>query len=265
MKLLDKLFGRSAKIKVQFIDYSTGKVIAVIDMLPEQLPATFALETKMTLADSEWQIQEAFPQTSEDFIKSKELSIKLSKIETINTSDLVFSIPTISNEFPVFSEKAIFNDFEVSINDDDLRQYEFLNKSALPLIEIEVEKINDIIENNSRPFGEGGTVFTKCHARDIIGEPDLDIDFKELKDILDVEAIGNVVVYGYDGFVANTIALTTQDTTFYGRLDSETSTLTQLGISKFSKNTINEIEKIIAKFGLIFVNWCQCEVITGDE
>jgi len=39
---------------VQFIDYSTGNVIGVSNMLAEQLPATFAIETKMTIAGSEW-------------------------------------------------------------------------------------------------------------------------------------------------------------------------------------------------------------------
>lgn len=265
MKLLDKLFGKSATIRVQFIDYSTEKVIGVSDMLPEQLPATFALETKMTLADSEWQVEEAFPQNSEGFIKSKKLTLKLSKLETINTSDLAFSIPTISNEFPVFSENSLFNDFEVSINDDDLRQYEFLNRSALPLIEIEVEKINDILENYSRPLGENEPVFTKCHARDIIGEPDLNINFNDLKDVLGVSTVGKITIYGYDGFVLNNIALTTTDTTFYGTLHSETNTVTQLGICSFSENTINEIENIIAKFKLVFVNWCQCEIISGND
>jgi len=265
MKLLDKLFGKRATIRVQFIDYSTEKVIGVSDMLLEQLPATFALQTKMTLADSEWQVQEAFPQNSEDFIKSKKLTLKLSKIETINTSDVVFSIPTISNEFPVFSDTALFNDFEVSINDDDLRQYEFLNRSALPLIEIEVEKINDILENYSQPLGENGTVFTKCHARDIIGEPELNINFNDLKDVLGVSAVGKITIYGYDGFVLNNIVLITSNTTFYGTLNSQTNTVTQLGISSSSENTINEIENIIAKFELVFVNWCQCEIITDND
>ena len=54
MTLFDKLFGNSRKIDVQFIDYSTGNVIGVSNMLAEQLPATFAIETKMTIAGSEW-------------------------------------------------------------------------------------------------------------------------------------------------------------------------------------------------------------------
>jgi len=265
MTLFDKLFGNSRKIDVQFIDYSTGNVIGVSNMLAEQLPATFAIETKMTIAGSEWLVKEALPVSSVDFVKTKRLVLKLSKIEKINTSDFVFSIPTVSNEFPVMSETALFNDFQILINDDDLRQNEFLNRSALSLIDIEMEKIRDIIENYSQPLGKDGMVFTKCHARDIIGESDLNIDFTELKGVLDVSDVGNLKIYGCTGFILNAITLTTADTTFYGTLDLATNTVTQLGISNFSENTINEIEKIIAKFELVFVNWCQCEVITSND
>jgi hypothetical protein len=146
-----------------------------------------------------------------------------------------------------------------------LRQHEFLNRSALPLIDIEVQKINDIIENYSQPLSEDRIVFTKCHARDIIGDPGLNINFKELKDVLGITSVGKMTIYGYDGFVLNNIALVTADTTFYGTLNSETNAVTQLGISSFSENTINEIENIITKFEIVFVNWCQCEVITGND
>jgi hypothetical protein len=265
MKLFNKLFGKDEKIRVQFIDCSTGNIVGISNMTAGQLPATFSIETKMTILGSEWQVEEAIPVNSVDFIKTKSLILKLNKIEKINTSNIVFSIPTVSNEFPVFSETALFNDFQVSINDDDLRQYEFLNRSVLPLIDIEVKKISDIIENYSQSFSEGGIVFTKCHARDIIGYPDLNINFKELKDVLGVTSVGKITIYGYDGFVLNNIALTTADTTFYGTLNSETNAVTQLGISSFSENTINEIENIITKFELVFVNWCQCEIITGND
>lgn len=265
MRLFNRLFGKEEKIRVQFIECSTGNIVGISNMTADQLPATFAIETKMTILGSEWQVAEAIPVNSVDFIKTKSLVLKLNKIEKINTSDIVFSIPTVSNEFPAFSETALFNDFEVSINDDDLRQYEFLNKSVLPLIDIVVEKISDIIENYSQSLGENGRVFTKCHARDTIGDSHLDINFNELKDVLGVTNVGKVTIYGYDGFVLNNIALTTTDTTFYGTLNSETNTITHLGISNFSENSINEIDNIITKFGLVFINWCQCEIITGND
>jgi len=265
MKLFDKLFGKNEKIRVQFIDCSTGNIIGVSNMSADQLPATFSVATTITISGFELQVEEAFPINAVDFIKTKNLTLKLNKIEKINASNLVFSIPTVSNEFPTMSETSLFNDFQILINDDDLRQNEFLNKSALSLIDIEVEKVRDIIENYSQPLGEDGMVFTKCHARDIIGVPNLNIDFAELKELLGVSDVGNLRIYGYTGFVLNAITLKTADTTFYGALNSETNAVAQLGISSFSENSINEIENIITKFELVFVNWCQCEIITGND
>jgi hypothetical protein len=111
MKLFDKLFGKDEKIRVQFIDSSTGDIVGISNISADQLPATFAIETKMTILGSEWQVEEAIPLNSVDFIKAKSLILKLNKIEKITTSDVVFSVPTVSNEFPVFSEISIFNDF----------------------------------------------------------------------------------------------------------------------------------------------------------
>ena len=49
MKLFDKLFGKDEKIQVQFIDCSTGNIVGISNMPADQLPTTFAIETKMTI------------------------------------------------------------------------------------------------------------------------------------------------------------------------------------------------------------------------
>ena len=244
MKLFEKLLGKSEKITVQFIEYSTGKVIGISYMLPEQLPGTFAIETKITISGAEWLVKDARPVSSADFI---------------------YSAPTISNEFPPMSDTSLFNDFQVSINDDDWRQYEFLNKSTFPLIDIEVKKIKDIIVNNSQHLSEDMMGFTKCHARNVIGEPNLNLSFPELKEMLNISSIGSVKIAGNNSFVLNAIALATDNTTFYGILNLDKKTVTQLCISSFSDTTIDEIEKITRKFGLIFINWYRCEIITDND
>ena len=265
MKLFDKLLGKSEKITVQFIEYSTGKVIGISYMLPEQLPGTFAIETKITISGAEWLVKDARPVSSADFIKTKSLILKLSKIEKLNSANFIYSAPTISNEFPPMSDTSLFNDFQVSINDDDWRQYEFLNKSTFPLIDIEVKKIKDIIVNNSQHLSEDMMGFTKCHARNVIGEPNLNLSFPELKEMLNISSIGSVKIAGNNSFVLNAIALATDNTTFYGILNLDKKTVTQLCISSFSDTTIDEIEKITRKFGLIFINWYRCEIITDND
>ena len=100
MGLFDKIFGKSNKIKVQFIDSSNGNVIGVSEMPPEQLPETFEIQTTMHLNDEDWSIEEAIPAHSKDFLQSKNLTLKMRKVEKMNPNDIWFTTPTISNEFP---------------------------------------------------------------------------------------------------------------------------------------------------------------------
>lgn len=263
MKLFDRLFGKSEKIKVQFIDSTNGSIVGVSQMMPEQLHETFAIETTMSISGSQWLVKDAVPANAVDFIKTKSLILKLEKIESIDVNNLLYSIPTISNEFPAFSEHTLFNDFETTISNDDWRQYEFLYPQALPLIDIELDKITHVIENHSRQISEDMVAFAKCHVRDIIGEPALNINFTKLKELLGVSEVGSLRIAGSDGFVLNSFSLTTTSSVFYGACLKEDS-VTHLCINSFSENTITEIEKINKCFGVLFVNWYQCEVISSN-
>jgi len=262
MGLFSKLFQKEKTIKVQFIDDSTGETIGVSNMPPGKLPATFELETTMHLGDAEWRIEEASPLNAVDFIKSGNLTLKMHKVEYLNVNDVNFMLPTISNELPDVSDKVLSNNYEIQMTDDDWRQNEFLNKSLFPLIDIEIEKIRDIWANHSKTIKDSYTLFKKCHVRDAIGEPDLSIDFTELKRILGLENAGSLKFLGTNDFVLNGFSLVTATTTFYGILNN--GTVTHLCISSFSDESINEIEIINQFFGIIFVNWYHCDIIAKD-
>ncbi|SEO61730.1 hypothetical protein [Mucilaginibacter sp. OK283] len=263
MELFKKLFGRNEKIRVQFFDDLNQKIIGVSEMLPNQLPSSFNVETTMTLEGAEWRITEAIPVNSTDFIKSKSLILKMRKVEKLNTSDILFTLPSISNELPGISEKPLFNNFEILITEDDWRQNEFLNISSFPLIDIEISKINDIRANHCKRIDDFMNAFTKCHVRDVIGKPNLNVDFTVLKKILNIDNVGSLKLINNQGFVLNGFTFKTDNTTFYGILDNET--VTDLGIHEFSDFTIDEVQRITKTFGLIFVNWYHSDIITGDN
>lgn len=257
MGLFDKIFG-SDKIRVQFIDNSTGVTIGVSEMMPDQLPETFSVPTTMHILEKEWSVDEAIPEKSADFIKTKKLILKLRTIEKINLQDVLFTLPTISNEIPVTGDKCLYNDFEISIHEDDWRQSEFLKTSSFPLIDIEVAKIKDIWENESKKVDDKFTAFKKCHVRSTIGEPALSIDFGELRNLLRVDKIGCLRVN--DGSVQNSFSLQTQNSTYYG---TETAgQVDQLCIAKWNENTGSEINMITNHFNLVFINWYNCEILT---
>lgn len=256
MGLFDKIFG-SVKIRVQFIDNSTGVTIGVSEMMPDQLPDTFSVPTTMHIQEKEWSVDEAIPEDSADFIKTRKLVLKLKKIEKINSQDVLFTLPTISNEIPVTGDKCLYNDFEISIHEDEWRQSEFLKTSSFPLIDIEVAKIKDVWENDSKKVDDKFTAFKRCHVRSTVGEPALSIDFGELKKLLNVNKIGCLKIDG--DFVLNSFSFQTEDTTYYGTQNN--GQVDQLCISKWNENTGSEITRITNHFTLVFINWYNCEIL----
>lgn len=260
MGLFDKLFG-SEKIRVEFIDNSTGATIGVSEMMPDQLPETFSVPTTMHIQEKEWSVDEAIPTNATDFIKTRNLVLKLRKIEKVNLQDLLFTLPTISNEIPVTVDKSLYNDFEVQIHEDDWRQNEFLKTSSFPLIDIEVSKIKEIWKNESNKPNDKFTAFKNCHVRSTIGEPALSIDFGQLKTILNTNQIGCLKIN--DRFVHNSFALQTQHTTYYGVLvDGQVD---HLCISTWDEHTGSEITAITRHFNLVFVSWYDCQILANDE
>lgn len=262
MGLFDKIFGPNNKIKVHFIDNFNGQTIGIVEMEPDKLPETFEITTRMHVKDIEWSVEEAIPTKSIDFIKTKQLTLKMRKIEYINPKDLLFTLPTISNELPSTIQNALFNNFELVIPEDDWRQDEFLNQSSFPLVEIEVKNIKNIWEKNKKEVDAPFNAFDKCHVRETIGEPNLNIDFDKLKQLLNVDKIGSLKLTGNNGFVKNSFVLKTETTTYYGILENQI--VTQFCICNFSDETITEIEKILKEFNLIFINWYNADIIAEE-
>jgi len=259
MGLLEKIFGTNNKIKVQFIDNVKGQNIGVSEMTADQLPETFSVQTTMHIQDQDWNIEEAIPENSTEFIKTKSLVLKMRKVEKMNPEDIWFTLPTISNEFPQTVEITTQTEFDIHIQEDDYRHKEFLNINSLPLVEQEFIGIKDIWENHSKKNDEY-TLFKKCHVREIIGSPNLAIPFEQLKQLLKNNSIGQVIING--DTLKNGFAIKTANTTYFGTLNIDT--VTELCISQLNENTTSEILEINKVFDLIFVNWYHCDIIKND-
>lgn len=259
MGLFDKIFGTSDKIKVHFIDNSNGQTIGASEMNADQLPETFSVPTTMHIQDADWNIDEAIPENAVDFIKSKSLVLKMSKVEKMNPNDIWYTTPTISNEFPQTKTKTKESELDINIHEDDYRQKEFLNSNAQAIIKEEFIGIKNIRENHSKK-SEEYTLFKKCHVRTIIGTPNLIINFNELKGLLKSDFVGQVIIS--DEILKNGFALKTNNATYFGTLDNET--VTELCIAQWNENTISDIIRICKAFNLVFVNWNNCEIVKND-
>ena len=259
MALFDKIFGKSNKIKVQFIDSSNGNVIGVTEMLPEQLPETFEIQTTMHLNDEDWSIEEAIPAHSKDFLQSKELTLKMRKVEKMNPDDIWFTKPTISNEFPQTEPKTKDSDFDMEIHEDNYRQKEFLNTPSLPQIEEEFKAIKEIWSNHSKKSGEY-TLFKNCHVRKTIGLANLSINYNELQTLLNSKSTGEVIINGE--VLSSGFGLKTENTMYFGTLND--GKVIELCISQGNEKTISEISRINENFNLLFVDWFNCELIKNE-
>lgn len=259
MGLLDKIFGTNNKIKVQFIDNLNGQTIGVSEMTADQLPETFSVQTTMHLQDEDWNIEEAIPENSSEFIKTKSLVLKMSKVEKMNPNDIWFSLPTISNEFPQLIEIKTQTDFDIHIHEDDYRQREFLNVSSLPFVEQEFVGIKDIWENQSKK-SDDYTLFKTCFVRKSIGSPNLTIPFQKLQNLLHNKSFGQVIIN--NNVLKNGFSIQTENTIFFGSLIADT--VTELCISEWNENSVSEIIEINKAFNLLFVNWYNCDLIKND-
>ena len=181
------------------------------------------------------------------------------KTELMNPNDIWFTIPTISNEFPQTVDTTKQTEFDIYIHEDDYRINEFLNLDALPLIEQEFVGIKNIWANHSKKSCDY-TLFKECHVRDVIGQPGLNIPFDDLKALLKISSVGQVIING--DMLKNGFAIKTDNTTYFGTLNA--GIVTELCISQWNENTKNEILEINKAFNVLFVNWPHCDMIKND-
>lgn len=253
----------SKLINVTFIDITTGITLGIYEVPLEQLPQSFEVATTLNMGGADWSIEDAEPKTSEEFIASGALTLKMRQLKKVKTDDILFSLPTISGHIPTqVSKAAQFNDFVFTMHEDNWRQYEFLNKSAFPLIDLEIDKITEVKTQHNHAVDDSLTAFKKCHLRTSINHPDLSLHLNKLKQVLNISEIGSFALKGYEGFVPASFAMKTGKSTYYGRLKGDQ--VTELCIADFSEHTIDEIKQVVEAFDLVFVDWCNCEVIGAE-
>jgi len=256
MGFFNQLFG-SNKIRVTFIDNASGNVFIETSMTLEELPEDFSIETTMHLNGADWKVEEATPSHTSDFSQTKRLTLKLRKLEKVDPSKILFTVPTISNEFPQFTPRSRYNAFETLIREDDWRQNEFVKKRSSELVELEFKKIKDIWSNESMEVDEQFTAFKKCHVRNMIGEPKLSIPLNEIQAELGTSKIGSLKIN--TEFVANGFSMQTENTCFYGIISNDL--IAVLGVSQFNEGSVYEFKRLIDRFGLIFVNWSHAQLV----
>lgn len=193
-------FGKNKnKIKVHFYEVGQSKAFAVSNVPIDQLPETFEIDTTMHIGDDDWQVSDAQPSHKEEFRKTGSLNLFLRKQEIVHMdpNDILYSLPTISNDFAeVENAKTLEN--VVVLAEDDWRQFEFLSIQYENEIENDLKGVLDIHKNHKEGIG-----FKEIYVRKVITKPLLAVS-------LSLEEVKNhfKVKHEYSGVAFNNAAAT---------------------------------------------------------
>jgi hypothetical protein len=266
--------GSNDTIHATFIDVNTGSAFAQTNIPPAQLPKSFEAHTTMHISGEDWEVIQAVPITSEEFIKSGELILTLSKmnVSTLPPGDLLFSLPTISNEIPMISEnssKIRKKTFE--LREDDWRQIDILPVSMMDCIVINIDAIKSIYQKSSVELGEGLLAFKEIHTRVGMDDPfennrivlaEIIREFENFSqfDGISLDGITGIVEEGFAYDIGNGLVL-------YGQTKDnliKNLSLQYHNIDHFYK-VMDDLLNRLKKFDVCIVNWCRAELFTYNN
>ncbi len=259
MKRILNLFKRPKTIATTFVD-AAGTPLFQSEMPVEQLPQSFAdLQTAFTIGEEQWMILRASPMTAAEYTRSGRLTLTIQKVEKFSAEETFFSLPTIDGSWPPVSVPPPDGVYTLPLHEDDWRQHEFFKPPYLAVVEEEMRHIHDIWENHSRNV-ETSPAFSKCHAR-TIAMPNLQLSVDEVVMFLRPRFIGTATINGR--CIPNSVALKTAGNSYYGI--EANGMFTNFALAPREPQESGEVQRLMAHFGMIFVDWPGCRIITAQE
>ena len=139
-------------VSVTLIDDAASSTMATVDLPIANLPETFELETTLHLGDNEWTVVSAEPRTKLEFASSGKLILRLRKIEMVDLSDLLYSLPSICDRLPEVADTAPGPD-DLILAEDDSRQFELVSRAFAGDADAEIAAIRAIHEQERAGIG----------------------------------------------------------------------------------------------------------------
>ncbi len=255
------LFGKR-KIKVELIEALSNESIDMLKISPDELPSSFEGDTILHIEGENWEVIKAEPLLSSEFIDKGELAIWVRKVLTMDPKNVRFSMPTIAGVLPAMSVNRIFLEFTLTIEPDDWKQFEFLPKDQLPVIQEEQKSIEDILYPKDDENFESLNGFPSIYQRRRIKDHQLHIPLEKFITTLNIQSRGNLAFEGMADFVENGFALKSPGYIYYGILRDDY--ITDLCISYY-ESTDDEINLLLDKFDILLVCWCRAQVTAASD
>lgn len=262
---------KHSTIHVWFIDEKTGQPFAQVQSPPERLPQSFEASTTLQLGDASYQVVSATPSTAKEFIESGTLRLVLRKqqVEQVNPRNILYSLPTISEEVPFIAEgstKQGRNTLE--LHEDDWRQCELVAVTLQGAVEEELRAIERIHTQHREASG-----FNALHVRKGVPRP-LEGTWSTLQELRDAlggatQWLEGVSFMGVAGVVEGSFAAKLASGPFVYGLERE-GRLSVLGLRREQRpgpareDDARRLAALATQKGLCLVDWCRVELLPAS-
>ncbi len=251
----------SAKINVTFVDDLAGTVIGTVDLSPDALPPSFEQDTTLYIGDADWTVVDAQPSTSAEFIAQGSLTLRLSKVESVDPKTILFSVPSFVDMLPQPGEDP--NDgTEFEITEDDWRQIEMVSATFDKEIESQIASILEIHQTASQGGG-----WTKVHVRDQPLHPISEgVSWSALLALFPGAKHKGLTFRGQPNRIENSFSVELSSGFFLYGLRNEDQIIV-LGLDAYNVPAENEIKNVgsfLTTNQLRLVDWCRCNSVQKE-
>jgi hypothetical protein len=258
-------------IQVQFVDAATGNTFGTTEMPPDQLPATFAVPTRMSIAGQEWEVITAEPVTAAEFTRTGRLVLTLRRHVQPAAQDILYSLPTICDEIPRLIAGSTKQDKTVyEMHEDDWRQVELVARAQQNTIEFQLAGIENIYKSHRVATGQFWA-FTNIYVRDQLIHPivtELPLNDLYARFAPNRAMYEGVAYSSEDGLLAEAFAFKVDDLVVYGQ---EVGGLVRiLGLDPrrsgepVDEATVNALARLMSDYDLYLVDWCRGAVLSAS-
>jgi hypothetical protein len=255
----------SLKIAVTFIDAATEESIGITHIPAADLPISFERDTTIHLSGADWQVINARPKTRAQYTKSQTLILWIRQIQTIDPRDILYSLPSICDVVPDLNDRS-FSGHELTIAEDDWRQFELISHQFADKVDKEIAKIQSIHEHAAEGVG-----WRSIHIRTKPEIPILgNITLTHLAKMLKVSAKSTGITYdGSQSPIADGYSFKLNDDfAVYGVAPNGKVRAIAFGQNSNvspDRESIDAIAQLARKLNLDLVHWCRCLRVAPDD
>ena len=258
-------------VEVQFVDASTGQCFARSDVPAEQLPATFDVDTTLSLAGDSWSVVRAEPCTAVEFLAGGRLMLTLSRVMSVSPHDILYSLPTLCDGLPAIDPATAGVDL-LQLHEDDWRQLELVSIDLADVVAAELAAVRRVYDVHAVTGADGGLAgFRDLHVRRRPEAPLIPpLPVTTIRQMLPAhQTFAGVGFGGGPETAVDSFAFGYGPINVYGLAAGDTITVLglQIGRAPFSaaNDTAAGLEGVMRAFALTLVDWCRCTVVDADS